>query len=217
MSNVTRLLKYAVAVILFCVAIGMALFVWRAGVENYNAGSSNFMGITSDISLEDLVQNANKQISGALVVTLAEKYRTTYPIVIATGEETGGFYDISYVRDKTSSQYVNPNKTFRLTIDRDKNDEPAALVFVQEGCSKPTYDIDDAAVYVHKSQMMYTLLNEERNLQENLEIYQEQIDAFAEVNYNVLVKNHEEQSKEYWVKQADLQKSLYELNKFDVD
>lgn len=212
MSNVLKGLKFAVAVLLFCGVVGMAITIWHKGKDAEDSGNTRLLEVTTDVSMEDLVQNTGKDISGALVVTLAEKYHAVLPIVIATGEVPGGFYDVSYIREVSNSQYVNPNKMFRLTIDRNVNDDPEALVFVQSGCSKPDYDLDKAIVYVQKSQMLFNKLIAERNLQENLALYESTINEFADANYKVIVKKNQQQTKEYWLNQGDQQRELYEEN-----
>lgn len=210
MSNVLKGFKLAAALILLCIAIGMVVFVWKKSLEELTPSQTELINLTKDVGIEDLIQNTGKDISGAKVVTLAEKYCSVYPLVFVTGEMPGGFYDISYIRETTNKQYVNPNKIFRLEIDKYPSGDPKALIFLQAGCSKPTYDLEVAAAYVHKSQMLYTKLIAERNLQENLDIYENSIKRFAEADYKVLTKKGEQKTEEYWKLAGDVQLQQYD-------
>lgn len=216
MSNGLRALVYAAALVIFSTLLGMTSVIYHRGQNLYSEHSGELLDATKDTAIEDLVQNTGVDISGAVVVTLAEKYRSMFPLVFVTGEMPDGFYDVSYVREPSNRQYVNPNKMFRLEIDRDVNGDPVALIFVQSGCSKPAYDLDTAALYVHKSQLEYAKLLEERAYQTNLQIYTTCLEEYATAHYGVLSKNGEQKSEQYWAQQAAIQQQAYEASRMGV-
>lgn len=216
MNNGLRILVYASSLVILCTVIGMVSYVYHKGVDTYHEHSEELLDSTKDTAIEDLIQNSDKDISGAVVVTLAEKYQSTFPLVFVTGEMPGGFYDISYIRESSNKQYVNPNKTFRLEIDRDINNTPTALIFIQSGCAKPAYDLETATLYMHKSQLEYAKLVAERKYQSSLQIYTTCIEEYAVANYGVLTKNGEQQTEQYWEQQAASQKQAYEQSREEV-
>lgn len=202
MSNVLRIIKLAVALILFIIIVSIVMLMNSKGTNVFKKGYGELNNVTQDIAEIDIRPYINTQVTGDFVISTINRYKSTLPMRVYTGAVPHGFYDITQIQDKKSNTYINPQKQFVFYTGENSSGDLEILIFVQDGLEKSDmgipdnvriqdcYNIEEANKCLRASRVVETVAMEEAiirdkrlQLENLLKKYSDKL-ASADINSN---------------------------------